>query len=77
MVQLDRDFFARDTLTVARELLGQRLVRIVDGERLSGRIVEVEAYIGEEDQASHARSGRTARNEAMGPHPAGPVCSNH
>jgi len=65
MVQLDRDFFARDTLTVARELLGQRLVRMVDGERLSGRIVEVEAYIGEKDRASHARSGRTARNEAM------------
>jgi len=62
---LNREFFARDTLTVARELLGQRLVRVLDGVRLSGRIVEVEAYIGEDDQASHARFGRTRRNAAM------------
>ncbi len=65
MSRLSHDFFARDTLTVARELLGQRLVRVLDGERLSGRIVEVEAYIGEEDQASHARCGPTRRNAAM------------
>jgi DNA-3-methyladenine glycosylase len=65
MVHLGRDFFARDTLVVARALLGQRLVRILDGERLSGRIVEVEAYIGEEDQACHARCGRTERNAPM------------
>jgi DNA-3-methyladenine glycosylase len=65
MARLRRDFFARDTLSVARGLLGQRLVRILDGERLSGRIVEVEAYIGEEDQASHARCGRTERNAPM------------
>jgi len=65
MLRLGRDFFARDTLTVARELLGQRLVRVLDGVRLSGRIVEVEAYIGEEDRASHARFGRTERNAAM------------
>ncbi len=62
---LSRDFFARDTLTVARELLGQRLVRARDGERLSGRIVEVEAYVGEDDQASHARPGPTRRNAPM------------
>lgn len=65
MARLGRDFFARDTLTVARELLGQRLVRLLDGERLSGCIVEVEAYVGEEDQACHARSGRTERNASM------------
>ena len=65
MNRLGRRFFARDTLTVARELLGQRLVRMLDGERLSGRIVEVEAYIGEEDQASHASCGRTGRNAPM------------
>ena len=65
MTRLNRDFFARETLTVARELLGQRLVRVLNGMRLSGRIVEVEAYIGEEDQASHARSGRTERNASM------------
>jgi DNA-3-methyladenine glycosylase len=65
MSHLSRDFFVRDTLTVARELLGQRLVRVLDRERLSGRIIEVEAYVGEEDQASHARFGRTRRNAPM------------
>jgi DNA-3-methyladenine glycosylase len=65
MARLRREFFARDTLAVARELLGQRLVRILEGQRLSGRIVEVEAYIGEKDQASHARFGRTGRNAPM------------
>jgi DNA-3-methyladenine glycosylase len=65
MSRLNRDFFARNTLTVARELLGQRLVRVLDRERLSGRIVEVEAYVGEDDQASHARPGRTKRNTPM------------
>ena len=65
MSRLDRGFFTRDVLTVARELLGQRLVRLVGGERLSGRIVEVEAYDGPDDQASHARPGRTERNASM------------
>jgi DNA-3-methyladenine glycosylase len=65
MDHLGRDFFSRDTLTVARELLGQRLVRVLGDRRLSGRIVEVEAYVGEGDQACHARCGRTARNAAM------------
>jgi DNA-3-methyladenine glycosylase len=65
MSRLRRGFFARDTLVVARALLGQRLVRLLDGERLAGRIVEVEAYIGEGDLASHARFGRTARNTPM------------
>ncbi|MGQ9522648.1 MAG: DNA-3-methyladenine glycosylase [Anaerolineae bacterium] len=65
MSRLPRDFFARDTLQVARNLLGQVLVRVLDGQRLSGRIVEVEAYIGEDDLASHARFGRTERNAAM------------
>jgi len=63
--RLGRDFFARDTLTVARALLGRRLVRVLDGQRLAGRIVEVEAYVGEEDQASHASCGRTRRNAPM------------
>ena len=65
MARLSRDFFARDTLAVARGLLGHRLVRVLDGARVSGRIVEAEAYIGEDDQASHARFGRTKRNAAM------------
>ncbi|HHS96728.1 MAG TPA: DNA-3-methyladenine glycosylase, partial [Chloroflexi bacterium] len=65
MTRLRREFFDRDTLEVARDLLGRVLVRVLDGERLSGRIVEVEAYIGEDDRASHARFGPTERNAAM------------
>ncbi len=62
---LPRSFFARSTCTVARELLGCRLLRLFDGERLSGTIVETEAYVGEEDLACHARAGRTARTAIM------------
>ncbi|MBM4464615.1 MAG: DNA-3-methyladenine glycosylase [Chloroflexi bacterium] len=65
MGRLGQDFYRRSTLTVARELLGQRLVRVMDGQRLSGFIVEVEAYIGEDDAACHAARGRTPRNEVM------------
>lgn len=63
--RLRRAFFARSTLDVARGLLGQRLVRIERGRRMSGRIVETEAYIGPEDLGCHAHVGRTARNEVM------------
>jgi DNA-3-methyladenine glycosylase len=54
------------TLSIARSLLGWRLIRddAAGGLRV-GRIVELEAYIGEDDRASHARFGRTARNEVM------------
>ena len=62
---LQRDFYARDTLTVARALLGQRLVREINGRRLAGRIVEVEAYVGEDDHACHAHCGPTQRNAPM------------
>jgi DNA-3-methyladenine glycosylase len=65
MDRLRQDFYRRSTLTVALELLGKRLVRVVDGQRLSGLIVEAEAYIGEDDAACHAACGRTPRNEAM------------
>jgi DNA-3-methyladenine glycosylase len=64
--RLDRDFFERSTLVVARALLGQRLVRSEEvGLRTSGLIVETEAYVGTEDLGCHARAGRTLRNKSM------------
>jgi DNA-3-methyladenine glycosylase len=64
--RLDRAFFARPVLEVAPDLLGCRLVRVLPGgERLAGRIVEVEAYVGDgTDPASHAHRGPTRRNRA-------------
>jgi DNA-3-methyladenine glycosylase len=64
-LRIGRGFFRRYTPTVARELIGCRLVRVIDGKRLSGLIVETEAYRGSRDPASHAFGGRTARNEVM------------
>ena len=65
MRRLPRSFFQVETPDVARQLLGKRLVRVVDGRTLSGILVEVEAYRGNDDPASHAYRGRTARNEVM------------
>jgi DNA-3-methyladenine glycosylase len=62
---LPREFYNRPTLTVARELIGARLVRILDGVKLVGLITETEAYIGEEDLACHAKAGRTKRTFPM------------
>jgi DNA-3-methyladenine glycosylase len=63
---LPRSFYARPTVTVARELLGCVLVRrLPDGDVLRARIVETEAYVGEEDKACHARAGRTPRTDVM------------
>lgn len=62
---LPRNFYARPTRTVARELLGCRLVRQLNGVRLSGVIVEAEAYVGESDLACHAKAGRTPRTAVM------------
>jgi DNA-3-methyladenine glycosylase len=62
---LPRAFFARPADVVAPELLGRFVVREVGGERVVARIVEVEAYLGGDDPASHAFRGRTARNAAM------------
>jgi DNA-3-methyladenine glycosylase len=63
--RLRREFFARPTLEVAQDLIGRRLVRVRRGRRLSGRIVEVEAYVGETDTACHGRSGPTPRNRVL------------
>ena len=65
MTRLPRSFFARPTEQVARELLGQRLVRLHAGRRLAGLITETEAYIGQDDLACHARFGLTPRSEVM------------
>lgn len=64
-VSIPRPFFHRRTDLVARDLLGCLLVRESNGTRLSGRIVEAEAYRGEEDLACHAKAGRTRRTEVM------------
>ena len=63
---LGPEFFDRDTVQVARDVLGKVLVRQHDGKRLWGRIVEVEAYLGPDDLASHSSGGRRSpRNEVM------------
>jgi DNA-3-methyladenine glycosylase len=65
---LDRKFFRRDPRRVARELLGKVLVRKGAGQgdaRLTARIVEVEAYLGEKDAAAHSAAGKTLRNAVL------------
>jgi DNA-3-methyladenine glycosylase len=62
---LNRAFFGRDPRRVARELLGKVLVREAEGARLTGRIVEVEAYLGNEDPAAHSAAGNTARTAVL------------
>ena len=63
---LDRSFFQRSTLSVAKDLLGKVLVHHSALGVTSGRIVETEAYLGPEDQAAHSSGGkRTARNDVM------------
>lgn len=63
--KLPCSFYLRPTLTVAKELLGKYLVRKLGGKLLVGKIVEVEAYLGQKDPASHAYRGKTKRNEVM------------
>ena len=62
---LSPSFYARPTLIVARELLGARLVRILNGQKLVGLITETEAYIGQTDLACHAKAGLTPRTAPM------------
>lgn len=63
--RIGRVFFNRHTLEVARDLIGMRLVRIKGEHRLSGIIVEAEAYRGEEDLGCHAKAGFTPRTKIM------------
>ena len=65
MKKLPRRFYDRDPVTVAQELLGMHLVHVARGVKRVGRIVEVEAYLGPRDLASHSSKGRTTRTEVM------------
>ena len=62
---LQRKFYIRPVITVAKELLGKVLVKKDGNKVLAARIVEVEAFDGKVDQASHAFKGKTKRNEVM------------
>ena len=62
---LTADFYAHDPRCVARDLLGKVLVRHLGRERMAGRIVEVEAYLGAGDAAAHAAAGLTPRNRVL------------
>lgn len=64
-VVLPRGFYTRPAPEVAPDIIGCRLVRVLDGARMAGIILEAEAYQGMEDLACHAHSGKTRRNEVM------------
>lgn len=65
-MKLGQEFYNRDTVTVARDLLGKYLVRVIDGQTLAVRIQETEAYIGRIDKACHAYGyRRTQRTETL------------
>lgn len=63
--KLPRKFYLRNVHTIAKELLGKIFVRKINGQILSGKIVEVEAYDGNVDRAAHSYNGKTKRNEVM------------
>ena len=63
--KLPRSFYKRNVITVAQELLGKILVRVENNNTYAGKIVEVEAYDGETDEAAHTYIGITERNKIM------------
>ncbi len=65
MRKLPRAFYDRDTITVARDLLGKYLIHVSRGVERVGRIVEVEAYLGPHDLAAHSARGLTERTKVM------------
>jgi DNA-3-methyladenine glycosylase len=65
MSVIQRAFYDRPAMEVARDLLGCRLVRMQRGQRLAGLIMETEAYQGEDDLGCHASIGKTPRTEVM------------
>ena len=65
MQKLPRSFYGRDTIAVARELLGKWLVHAARGEERVGKIVEAEAYLGPHDLAAHSSKGLTERTKVL------------
>ncbi|MCK5086134.1 MAG: DNA-3-methyladenine glycosylase [Melioribacteraceae bacterium] len=65
LTKLSNNFYRREVLKVARELLGKIFVRVYNGKKLAGKIVEVEAYDGSIDKAAHSFGGMTKRTEVM------------
>lgn len=66
MKKLEREFYKKPSVQLAQDLIGKILVRNINGQKISGRIVEVEAYMGIEDKAAHSYAGkRTKRTEIM------------
>jgi len=64
-IALETPFYARDTRTVALELIGKHMHSRINGKAVSGMIVETEAYLGTDDPASHACRKKTPRNAVM------------
>lgn len=58
MIILKEDFYGRETLIVAKELLGKYLIHNIDGKLVGGKIVETEGYLGVTDKAAHVYGGK-------------------
>src|SRR5258707_1049973 len=65
MKKITRDFYDRETIQVAQELLGQYIINVTNGVERIGKIVEVEAYLGPHDKAAHSAKGLTERTKVM------------